>query len=82
MRTRRTYKLINIYMCRIHMKKRVLVFEFWNDYEETGYEVHVMIHHDVSKAYDIAYHYIGQTHNIIAWDELITCVKADLIKEG
>lgn len=81
MRTKRTYKLMRLYIKRLGMLERCLVFDFWNENERTGYEVHVIIYHDVNKAWRIASSYLDQTHTIVAWDELITCIKADMIRE-
>lgn len=79
MRTKRTYKLMRIWVKRFGIVGKILVFDLWNSEEHTGYEVHVTINHNIKKAYNIAYNYIGQTHTNVAWDELITCIKADLI---
>lgn len=81
MRTKRTYKLMRVFIKRFGMVGRCLVFDFWNYQENTGYEVHVIIYHDINKAWRIASSYLGQTHTIVAWDELITYIKADMIRE-
>lgn len=77
MRTKRTYKLMRLYWRRFGICGKILVLDLWNDVEHTGYEMHIIIHHDANKAYNIAYDYIGQTHTIIAWDELATCINDD-----
>lgn len=81
MRTKRTYKLLSVYIKRFGKKGKCLVFDFWNPNESTGYEIHAIIYHDIKKAWRIASSYLNQTHTIVAWDELITCIKADMIKE-
>lgn len=80
MRTKRTYKLVRLYWKRFGIGGKMLVFDLWNADIHSGYEMHVIILHDIKKAYNIAYKYLGQTHTIVAWDELVTCIKADIIK--
>lgn len=65
--------------CKMPDKK--IVLDLWNQKENTGYEIHISITRDLKKALKIAMCYVGQTHSIVAWDELITCIKADLIEE-
>lgn len=75
----RQYKLMRVSIRRFPIK--VLVFDFWNKDEQTGYEIQVQIKRDINKALKIAGHYVLKTHTIVAWDELITCIKAEIIED-
>ena len=78
----RQYELKRVWIKKFGLKGRILVFDLWNNEQSTGYEVHLIVYHGINKAFRIAYDYIGKTFNINAWDELITCIKYDLIIEG